>query len=243
MSNKDSLESLKIDTSKLKDHKAGCVESVRIKIYLDPEEKKKAKINGSEIPVRIDVDKIRQKVLSRSAKPSYYLKATESGGTNENQKSVIHSPMAKREQKGWRSTKRIEEHQIDYKPLSSKTSEKRRVKEPLSPIKIASREDMMNDQSEKDISDKSKYTGKESTVTGEKANGNVKAMENTEAGAPMRRGTFIVENCGDRIFLLPVIYNEKYTKRKTLTNLDGLHDFGDFWTFWVSSRFQRVCNI
>ena len=152
--------------------------------------------------MRIDVDKIRQKVLSRSTKPSYYLKATGSGGTNENQKSVIHSPMPKREQKGWRSTKPIEEHQIDYKPLSpgtSKTSEKRRVKEPLSPIRIASREDMMNDQSEIDISDKSKYTGKESTVTGEKANGNAKAMENMEAGAPMRRRTFIVENCGDRI--------------------------------------------
>ena len=246
MSNKDSLESLRIDTSKLKEHKAGCVKSVRIKIYLDPEEKKKAKINGSQIPVRIDVDKIRQKVLSRSAKSSYYLKATESGGNNENRKSVIHLPMSKREQKGLRSTKPIEEHQIDYKPLSpdtSKTSEKRRVKEPLSPIRIASREDIMNGQSEKDISDKRKYIGKESTVEGERANGIAKAMENTEAGALMRRGTFIVENCGDRIFLLPVIYNEKYTKRKTLTNLDGLHDFGDFWTFWVSSRFQQVCNV
>ena len=37
MSNKDSLESLKIDTSKLKEHKVGGVQSVPIKIYLDPD--------------------------------------------------------------------------------------------------------------------------------------------------------------------------------------------------------------
>ena len=238
MSKKDSLESLKIDTSKLKEHKTGCVKSVQVKIYLDPEKKKKAKIIRRQIPVRINVDKIRQKVLSRTAKPSYYLEDSEMK-TNENQNPVIHSPMSKRQQNGWRSTKRIVEHQIDYEPLyldTGRTSEKRRVKEPLSPVRIASREDTINDQPEEYISNERKYSDEDSILTDQRSN-------RIEAETLMRHGTFIVENCGDRIFLLPVIYNESYTKRKTLTNLDGLYDFGDFWTCWVRSSLTLHFNM
>ena len=147
--------------------------------------------------------------------------------------------MSKRQKNGWRSTKRIVEHQIDYKPLyleTGKTSEERRVKEPLSPIRITNREDMMNDQPEEYIGDETKYLDKDSILSDQRAN-------KIEAGTLMKHGTFIVENCGNRIFLLPVIYNESYTKRKTLTNLDGFHNFGDFWTFWVSSSLTLHFNM
>ena len=139
MLEKESLESLKIETSKFKERKPAYVKNVKINIYLDPKEKEKAKVNGKQVPVKIDVDKIRQQVFS--PKSSYYLKVDGQDETmktkgGENQKSVSQSTTLKGLQNVSRMRKNIYEHQMDYKPNSpdETTFSKRRIIEPLSPI-------------------------------------------------------------------------------------------------------------
>ena len=213
MLEKDSLESLKIDNSKLSEHKPLHIKSVRIRIYLDPKEKQKAKMNKNKVDVRIDVDKIKRQVFGK------------------NQQSTNNSSLTNNQQSGLRSKKPIQEHQLDYKPLSpAKKSNKK--KELLSPIRIVSRDDTMINQL--DICGDQQNSDEEFIATVERTNKVAEGNKTLQSERLMRHGTFTVENCGDRIFLLPVIYSESYTQREVLTNLDGLNDHGDFWRFWVS---------
>ena len=248
MIDKDLLESLKIDTSELRDMKPVHVKSVKINIYLDPKEKEKAKANGTQIPVKIDVDKIRQQVLSKnpkSSKKSYYLKVEEHDDETKNKggknlKSPVSVATRKNRQNDSRIRNDIVEHQLDYRRNSPEqtASCKRRVAKPLSPINIVSRDSTIISKEQGDETDRSRKDFDEESICAvekpnETAYAAAKHEREVELSQLMRHGTYISENCGDRVFLLPVIFNENYTKRKVLMNLNEVYNTGDFWTFWV----------
>ena len=87
MAETESLDNLKIDQSCLKERRPQYLRNVKVKIFLDPKQKEKARKNGLKIPIKINPQEV-YKAAGLTHKPSYYRKVEESAAKKDDTKKV-----------------------------------------------------------------------------------------------------------------------------------------------------------
>ncbi len=267
-----SLDHLRINKDKLSERRPSYIRNVKLNIYLDPKDKEKARQNGGKVPVKIDVDKLYQKLeksegnrenITENKKPDSVAKtgkvtlapsASEKIQQSKSPRRVTDNPKlqsgrscnVKKSPEIYRKRKEdTPEHQESLLDSASKSLTKTQEQDDTKGLIHNKEETIAEGDFTSDTSDDL------SIAAVGRANADSGRIESPDSGTfRKRRGTFVVESCGDEVFLLPVIRGESPENEQEKTEEEEVQesrkerDISDDDTFWVSpTSFVFLCSF